>query len=245
MRRILLFTLLLFTFSACNSSPASSPITGQPVRPPVSASESEPPRAADPPSEPPVPKAEPQPIPYDMQMASITPSRREQILEKKGENGDSVGWLTVPGTTIDNIVLQNPIGDNGYYTTHDFSGQLNKNGAYGMDWSFGLSGAATRDTFPRNTPIYAHNHDDDPNGILFAQLKKYKDLPMRKHIRTYSSRRRRRTWLGRFSPSTTRRSIFPTYSQAYTGVHSSRFWRRFTVPRFTTMNSKLRKATSF
>ncbi len=123
----------------------------------------------------PEPEVEYPAIPYEMQIASVTPERREQILEKKTANSDSVGWLTVPGTTIDDVVLQNPIMNNDYYTTHDFKNQPSKNGAYGMDWHFKLSGATTRESFPRNTVLYAHNHDDDPDGILFAQLKKFKD----------------------------------------------------------------------
>jgi sortase B len=121
------------------------------------------------------PKVESNPMPTDMQIASITPALRNQILEKKEQNSDAVGWLIVPGTTINDVILQNPPGNNNYYTTHDFSRQPSKDGTYGLDYHFGLSGGTTRDTLSRNTAVYAHNHDDNPEGILFAQLKKYKD----------------------------------------------------------------------
>lgn len=158
---VMLLTSLLF-FSACNTVPEQS---GGPE--PADA-----PTAVE--SQTPVPEEESGRIPYELQAASITPSLQNQILEKKKENSDAIGWLIVPGTTINDVVLQNPPGDNNYYTTHDFSRQPNRNGAYGIDYNNSFCGV-TRETLFRNTPLYAHNHDGNPDGILFAQLQKFKD----------------------------------------------------------------------
>lgn len=161
---VMLLTFLLF-FSACNTVPEKS--NGPEQASMSMPSESEAPDA-------PVPEEESKQIPYELQAASITPSLRNQILEKKKENSDAAGWLIVPGTTINDVTLLNPPGNNDYYTTHNFSRQPDKNGAYGIDYNNNFCGA-TRQTIFRNTPLYAHNHDDNPDGILFAQLKKFKD----------------------------------------------------------------------
>lgn len=160
----MLLTIFLF-FSACNID-TEKLNDSQQVETPTT-SESEGPDAS-------VTEDKGNQVPYEMQIASITPSLKSKILEKKEENSDAVGWLIVPGTTINDVVLLNPPGNNDYYTTHDFSRQPDKNGAYGIDYNYNFCGAS-KETLFRNTPLYAHNHDDNPDGILFAQLKKFKD----------------------------------------------------------------------
>lgn len=101
---------------------------------------------------------------------TILPSFRESIAKKKEQNGDVVGWLQIPGTDIEDAVLQNPEGDNNYYLRHNFGKEPDKKGSYcadfRADFSLGL---------PQNIAIYGHNFSDDPDSELFAQLKRYKD----------------------------------------------------------------------
>lgn len=120
------------------------------------------------------PPAEPEALPPEQQVASITPKKRDAILDAERENGDVVGWLTVPGTDIDAPILKNPPGDNAFYTLHDFYGNPDPKGTYGADFRCSFE-PADRDGISRNTTLYAHNLDENPDGEFFAQLKRYKD----------------------------------------------------------------------
>lgn len=113
-------------------------------------------------------------IPPEERVSAITPSLGHSIAVKREQNADSVGWLVVPDTTIDTVIVKNPEGDNNYYTTHSFYRAVDQNGAYGADFRCELQNAS-RGTMQRNTTLYAHNFTEDPDGALFAQLKKYKD----------------------------------------------------------------------
>lgn len=103
------------------------------------------------------------------------PQFTSKVKAYKRANEDTVGWLYIPGTTINNVVVQNPnaLGNN-YYLRHSFTGQLSVKGTYCADRRDHF-GTGSRESLSRNTVLYAHNFDDDPNGILFAQLQKYKD----------------------------------------------------------------------
>lgn len=113
-------------------------------------------------------------IPAEDRAAAITPANGERIREKKAENGDVVGWLTVPGTDIDSVIVQNPPNDNSFYTTHDFEGNPSKDGVYCADMRGDFT-IPTRVGIPQNIALYGHNWDENPDGRLFAQLKRFKD----------------------------------------------------------------------
>jgi sortase B len=157
----------MLTLTGCSGSATQAPSDAGTNAPPPDSQGETPVRSELEPTDP--------TIPYDSQIASITPALSSQILEKRKENDDAVGWLIVPGTTINDVVLLNPPRDNNYYTLHNSLGQPDPKGAYGMDYHFDPSVAAARENLYRNMALYAHNLDDDPNGIFFAQLKKYKD----------------------------------------------------------------------
>lgn len=86
-----------------------------------------------------------------------------QYEQAKAKNSDTVGWLYVPGTTIDLPVTQTT--DNAYYLKHGLDKQYKWKGNPFLDY---------RDTAASKIQIiYGHNMGD---GDLFGQLKKYKDL---------------------------------------------------------------------
>lgn len=111
---------------------------------------------------------------------SITPDYSAKIQAKKQQNADVVGWLRVPGTDINEVILQNPSKSNpftpknAYYLNLNFDKQPDKNGVFSADHraSFGANG---RDSLSRITTIYAHSWSDNPDGEIFAQLKRYRD----------------------------------------------------------------------
>ncbi len=93
------------------------------------------------------------------------------IVEYHKLNEDTVGWLYVPGTTINESVVQTV--DNEYYLRRTNLGKQNYDGCYYADFRGTLG---SRDTLSKNTVIYGHSMNDDPNGGRFSQLKKYLDI---------------------------------------------------------------------
>ena len=88
----------------------------------------------------------------------------------KTRNQDTVGWLKIPGTDINNCVVQS--FDNTFYLRRDEQKQYANEGCYYMDYE--CSVGARQDLSP-NTIIYGHSWDDDPDGIKFGQLFRFVD----------------------------------------------------------------------
>ena len=99
---------------------------------------------------------------------------KNKIQKLKDVNPDTIGWLYVPGTTINEVVVFDPTNRNTRYGNMDFYGRDSKNGTTYADYRCTF-GSGSRNELSRNTVIYGHSWTDNPNSILFAQLKKYKD----------------------------------------------------------------------
>ncbi len=78
------------------------------------------------------------------------------------ENPDTVGWLTIEGTSIDYVVMQSD--DNEYYLRRSFYGESTTSGTLFVDYR----GDIVNPTY--NTIIYGHNMR---SGTMFGGLKKY------------------------------------------------------------------------
>ncbi|MFA9381955.1 MAG: hypothetical protein ACERKO_12950, partial [Acetanaerobacterium sp.] len=111
----------------------------------------------------------------------VTPS--DKLLEELSQSfnvGDPKGWLTVPGTTIDNGVLYYA-EDNDHYIKMrlNYNGFLDENGVLFADFRSTLS---DRTRLSRNTVIYGHNiyTNGSSDGKRFSQLLKYEDLDFAK-----------------------------------------------------------------
>ncbi|PDO10493.1 MAG: SrtB family sortase [Candidatus Reconcilbacillus cellulovorans] len=76
-------------------------------------------------------------------------------------NPDIVGWIRIPGTSIDYPVVQGR--DNAFYLTHDVKRQENRNGSIFLDYR-NIPGA------DRHLVLYGHNMK---NGTMFAELLRY------------------------------------------------------------------------
>lgn len=86
-------------------------------------------------------------------------------------NQDTVGWLRVPGTTINNSVLQSH--NNFTYLRADEFREYDIYGCYFADWECSVG---ARDIFSPNTVIYGHSDlTDNPEGPRFSQLFHFAD----------------------------------------------------------------------
>lgn len=87
-----------------------------------------------------------------------------KALKKKYK--DLVGYLKVPGTTIEDIVVQ--ADDNKYYLRRSATDTYKYAGTYFADYRCDMTNLSTF------TTIYGHNLNDE--STLFGQLAKYKSL---------------------------------------------------------------------
>lgn len=97
------------------------------------------------------------------------PSHVDEVKEKKAENSDTVGWLHVPGTTMNDVVVHYPDDPNEFYWHRNFKKEQisianfpnyenNNSWAYFADFlnKFGTGKAEDLST---NTVIYGHTYD--------------------------------------------------------------------------------------
>ena len=88
-------------------------------------------------------------------------------------NSDTVAWLKVPNTTIDDAVIQ--YSDNDYYLRLNEDKSYDVFGCYMADYNCFLD--QDRSGLSRNTIIYGHSdYKDNPNGKRFSQLFNYTDI---------------------------------------------------------------------
>jgi sortase B len=112
-------------------------------------------------------------------ISKITPRLQNDVADKEGDNSDTIGWLQVPGTPIDDVVVQRE-GDlyNEYYLRLNFDQQPEFNGVYFAD-SRASIGDGTREGLGVNTCIYGHaiadEKADSRYGIRFGPLHNYRD----------------------------------------------------------------------
>ena len=86
-------------------------------------------------------------------------------------NSDTIGYLNVPGTSIDTVVVQSPT-DNGLtgsykYLKNDFYGEFTKYGNVFLDYRCG------KYTLSTNTILYGHTTEGGQQ--VFYDLEKYQD----------------------------------------------------------------------
>ena len=105
------------------------------------------------------------------------PDLSRELAAAMKENPDVVGWLQVPGTKIDEPVVQTT--NNEYYLRRDYRGKYSYEGCYYLDYESVMFEGG--DDLAQNSIIYGHNLGtplgvkDDPDGPKFAQLFKLED----------------------------------------------------------------------
>ncbi|MCL2867712.1 MAG: class B sortase [Clostridia bacterium] len=93
---------------------------------------------------------------------SPAPFRSPTVSQLIQNNRDTVGWLSIPGTSVQYPLMRG--NDNAYYTNHTFKREKNASGAIFMDaWN-------ARDLSDFNTVVYGHNMKD---GSMFGNLGDY------------------------------------------------------------------------
>ena len=84
-------------------------------------------------------------------------------------NSDVIGWITVPGTTIDSPIVQAPADDPDYYLKHDVYGTYNPHGAIYLDAD------CEEGLLSRNAVIMGHHFGSDTEAAPFGVIADYKD----------------------------------------------------------------------
>lgn len=153
-KRLLAFVLaatMVLSLTACSDrTESSSPTDDSSISNPV--------------SEPTTPATPGKPVEPEKDIA-------DKISAAFNQNNDVVGWLSFPGTKIDNEVLQGD--DNTFYERRDITKEYNWYGCYYADAgnTFG-----NRNDLSRNTVIYGHNMHNTIDGPKFGELQRLVDF---------------------------------------------------------------------
>ena len=123
------------------------------------------------PSPTPTPSPSPSPTPTPTPAPTIQPYFAELIEEY--DNEDIVGYLNIPGTSVDYIVTQ--YGDNEFYLEHDIHKNVSHPGWIFLDYE---NDVATEDF---HSIIYGHNMKAD---TMFHSIRYYRDFAYYKNHRT-------------------------------------------------------------
>ena len=104
------------------------------------------------------------------------PDRRENFKEAFSKNRETVGWIYIPGTTIDWPVMKGI--DNNYYLRRNEKKEYSFEGCiFGDDDSVFYP----FQKLSNNVVIHGHNLDDNPDGKRFAQLIKFQNMEFAKN----------------------------------------------------------------
>lgn len=101
------------------------------------------------------------------------PNFKKKILERNKKNSAALGWLYVPGTNINGVIVQNPPNNNNFYLTHNFNKSPSKNGLFCADRRCELRKG---NELSRNTTLYGHSWNENANGILFEQTRRFLNI---------------------------------------------------------------------
>ena len=166
---LLLALCMVFAFAACGKDPANP----DPVDP------SNPTGPVDPanPDDPTQPTKE-------EQLKELQKTMLENTLAMQQKNKDTIGWIYIDGTTVNDVVVKvNYNDDNKYYLRRNANGENDNDGCYYADWR---CKTGNRNSISKNTVVYGHNlgrsasglipdYQNHANGPKFAQLLKYQD----------------------------------------------------------------------
>lgn len=95
------------------------------------------------------------------------PELTDRAKELLAQNPDTVGWITIEHTNVDNPIVQ--CGDNDFYLNHDFNGEPFRAGTVFMDFRDVFS--YDEKTQSENIVLYGHNM---ANNTMFGSLRRYR-----------------------------------------------------------------------
>lgn len=166
---LLLALCMVFAFAACGKDPANP----DPVDPSNTAGPVDPANPDDP----------TQPT-KEEQLKELQKTMLENTLAMQQKNKDTIGWIYIDGTTVNDVVVKvNYNDDNKYYLRRNANGENDNDGCYYADWR---CKTGNRNSISKNTVVYGHNLGRSANGLIpdyqnhangpkFAQLLKYQD----------------------------------------------------------------------
>ena len=166
---LLLALCMVFAFAACGKDPANP----DPVDPSNPAGPVDPANPDDP----------TQPT-KEEQLKELQKTMLENTLAMQQKNKDTIGWIYIDGTTVNDVVVKvNYNDDNKYYLRRNANGENDNDGCYYADWR---CKTGNRNSTSKNTVVYGHNLGRSANGLIpdyqnhangpkFAQLLKYQD----------------------------------------------------------------------
>lgn len=103
-------------------------------------------------------------------------SHIQQVKEYQKKNPDAVGWLYLPDTTINEVIVQDPDNNTTYHRANSL-GAYDFNGCLYADYESRIAGDVNR--ISPNIVIYGHSMTDVPDSPQdekkFTQLKKLLD----------------------------------------------------------------------
>lgn len=166
---LLLALCMVFAFAACGKDPANP----DPVDPSNPAGPVDPANPDDP----------TQPT-KEEQLKELQKAMLENTLAMQQKNKDTIGWIYIDGTTVNDVVVKvNYNDDNKYYLRRNANGENDNDGCYYADWR---CKTGNRNSISKNTVVYGHNLGRSANGLIpdyqnhangpkFAQLLKYQN----------------------------------------------------------------------
>ena len=166
---LLLALCMVFAFAACGKDPANP----DPVDPSNPAGPVNPANPDDP----------TQPT-KEEQLKELQKTMLENTLAMQQKNKDTIGWIYIDGTTVNDVVVKvNYNDDNKYYLRRNANGENDNDGCYYADWR---CKTGNRNSISKNTVVYGHNLGRSANGLIpdyqnhangpkFAQLLKYQN----------------------------------------------------------------------
>lgn len=100
--------------------------------------------------------------------AKVSNPHKENIerLQVEYNNDEIVGVITIPGTSINTVVVQH--NDNEYYLDHDAKKEKNVEGTPYLDYRVEVNSG-------RKNIIYGHNGDTNLLNVPFSELENYYD----------------------------------------------------------------------
>lgn len=95
------------------------------------------------------------------------PELTDRAKELLAQNPDTVGWITIEHTNVDNPIVRGV--DNDYYLNHDFNGEPFRAGTVFMDYRDVFS--YDEEAQSANIILYGHNM---ANNTMFGSLRRYR-----------------------------------------------------------------------
>ena len=92
------------------------------------------------------------------------------LAEKKTQNPDVVGWLAIPDTALNDVVVQRP-GDNDYYLRRNLEKRYANSGVFYADKDSKMGPLAA--DLGKNTVIYGHSMSDSKDDVRFGPMRYY------------------------------------------------------------------------